>query len=418
MLGQEIRYACRTLRKTPFFAGAALATFALGIGASTAIFTVVDSVLLKPLAYRDSGRLVTAWEHAGFLAGGPVGPNPRHFDLWRKRGEAFRAFTLLRHFTNGLTLAAEHPRVVAIVTSLPNLFDILEVRPVHGRLFRADDGAPGHDNVAVITYSLWQNFFQSDPDVVGKTFRLGDTPKQVIGVLPADFHFPNANALRAFHTGQPISGATEPAVFIPAALHLDQFAWNGEYGNWVALGRLKPRVTVPQAIAQLNTVEAQVLQEIPASEKREGFTLTASLQPMQEAVVGASRSVLWVLMCAVLGLMSIACLNLANSQVGRAISRRREAAVRAGLGASAGRLLWSGLAESLLLAAAGGALGVGFAFGGLDLFRRYSPIDLPRLAEVHLNGTVLLFAVVLTLAASISSGLLPAVRFLRADPQP
>jgi hypothetical protein len=353
------------LRKTPFLAAAVLATFALGIGASTAIFTVVDSVLLKPLAYRDSGRLVTAWERAGALAGGPVGPNPRHFDLWRKRADAFRDFTLLRHFTNGLTLGAEHPRVVAIVTSLPNLFDILQVMPERGRLFRDDDGTPGHDNVAVITNSLWQDLFQGDPAIVGKTFRLGDTPKQIIGVLPADFYFPNANALRAFHTGQPISGATEPAVFIPAALRLDQFAWNGEYGNWVALERLKPEVTIGQAAAQLKVIEAQVMGE----------------------------------------------------KIGRAISRRREAAVRAAFGASARSLMWSGLAENLLLAAAGGALGIGFAFGGLGLFRRYSPIDLPRLAEVHLNGTVLLFALVLTVAASILSGLLPALRFLRTDPQ-
>jgi predicted permease len=138
---------------------------------------------------------------------------------------------------------------------------------------------------------------------------------------------------------------------------------------------------------------------------------------MQEAVVGASRSVLWVLMCAVLGLMLIACLNLANSQIGRAISRRREAAVRAALGASARSLLWSGLAENLLLAVAGGALGIGFAFAGLDLFRRFSPIDLPRLAEVHPDSTVLIFAIVLTRASSILSGLVPALRFLRADPQ-
>jgi predicted permease len=409
---QDLRYAWRTLRNTPIFALTALLTFALGIGASTAIFTVVDSVLLRPLAYRDSGRLVAAWEHVGFLAAGPTGPNPRHFDLWRKRATAFRGFTLLRHYTNGLTLGPEHPHVVATVVSLPDLFDVLEVTPALGRVFRPEDG-----DVVVITHSLWQTLFHGDPNVIGKTFRLGDVPKEVIGVLPASFHFPNANALRAFHTAQPISGVTEPAVFIPAALHLDQFDWNGEYGNWVALGRLRPGITIREAEVQLNAIEAQVLQEMLASEKNGRFTLAASVQPMQEAVVGASRSILWVLMCAVLGLMLTACLNLANAQIGRALSRRREFAVRAALGASGYRLLWSGLAENLLLAMAGGAVGIAFTLTGIGLLHRYSPIDLPRLAEVRLNRTVLLFAISLTLASSILAGLLPAVRSLRADPQ-
>lgn len=411
---QDLRYAWRTLCKTPLFALTALLTFALGIGGSTAIFTVVDSVILKPLAYPDSGRLVTAWEHLGT---DPVGPNPRHFDLWRKRSTAFRGFTLLRHFVNGATVGAGHPEAVASVIALPDLFEVLQVTPAVGRVFRPEDGSPGHDDVVVVTYSFWKTQLHGEANVIGKTFRMGNTPKEVIGVLPADFHFPNANSLRAFHTGQAISGVAEPAVFVPAALHLDQFDWNGEYGNWVALGRLKPGLTIPQAAAQLNTIEAQVLREIPASEKRDGFTLAASVQPMQETVAGTSRPVLWVLLCAVLALMLIACLNLANAQIGRALSRGRETSVRTALGASAGRLLWSGMAESLILALAGGVLGIAFAYAGIAAFRRDSPIDLPRLAEVHVNGSVLLFAIALTLLSSVLSGLLPALRFLRADPQ-
>jgi predicted permease len=195
-----------------------------------------------------------------------------------------------------------------------------------------------------------------------------------------------------------------------------QFEWNGNYGNWITLGRLKPGVTISQAKAELNTIQDQVLQEMPAG-RRDPGALRASVQPMQEAVVGDSRMRLWLLMAAVIGLMLIACLNLANAQLGRALARRREAAVRAALGAAKWRLVWSALAENLLLAVIGGVAGVLLASAGLDLFRRCSPVDLPRLSEVHLNRTVLLFSIGLTFAASLISGMLPALRLLSVDPQ-
>ena len=413
----DIIYALRVLRRSPGFAITAVLTLALGIGASTAVFTVVDSVVLKPLDYRDSGRLVAAWELVWFLPG-ETGPNPRHADFWAKRATSFSGLTLIRHGAVGLTLGNEHPRLVGMVTAYANLFDVLQVTPLLGRVFQPQDGVKGRGDVAILTYPLWQSLFRADPNVIGKTLHLAGIPRQVIGILPPDFHFPNSNALRAFRSKQPTSSPPEPAVFVPAVIDPSRFGWNGDYGNWVALARLKPGIGIGQAEAQLNSIQAQILQEMPAGARpSQPGALRAAVQPMQEAVVGESKTGLWLLMAAVSGLMLIGCINLANAQLGRALSRQREAAIRAALGAAKWRLLWNSLSESLTLAAMGGAGGVLLAALGLHLFRRYSPVDLPRMAEVGLNVTVLVFAMAVTFGSSILFGTLPAVKLLRAGPQ-
>ena len=415
---QELRYAARTLRKTPGFAATAILTLALGIGASTAVFTVVDSVLLKPLAFRDSARLVTCSERVRFLGDDAAGPNPRHVEVWRQRASAFSGLTYLQYATMGLTLGAEHPRLTNAVVSIPNLFDVLQVNAHLGRLFVPEEGVAGHDNVAVLSYNLWQDLFHGDPGAVGATIRLGDVSRQIVGVLPADFHFPSASALRSFHrAGQTVSAAPEPAIFFPAALDVTKFAWNGNYGNWVTLGRLNPGVNLAQASAQLDTIQAEILADPAWHADRRPGSLGAWVQPLQEAVVGDSRSTLRLLMASVLGLVLIACLNLANAQLGRALARQRESAVRTALGAAKWRLVWNALAENLLLALIGGAAGILLAKAALDVFLRETPVGLPRLSEVHLNVNVLLFAILLTFAAGLLSGLLPALRLLMADPQ-
>jgi predicted permease len=414
---QDLRYAWRNLRKSPGFAATAILTLALGIGASTAVFTVVDSVLLKPLSYHESGRLVAVWERIRFLSADPTGPNPRHVDVWQQRTTAFSGLAVARHSAWGLVVGASHPQLVGAVVCPPNLFAVLQVQPLLGRAVAQEAEVRGH-YLAILTYSLWQTLFHGDPGVIGKTIRLNDTPREVIGVLPAGFHFPNANALRAFRSGQPKSGVPEPVVFLPTSLDFSQMEWNGNYGNWICLGRLNQGFTISQAEAQLNTIQAEVQREMPANQgdHRPGSLLT-SVQPMQEAIVGSSRTGLWLLMSAVIGLMLIACLNLANAQLGRAMARQREAAVRKALGAARWRLILNILTENLLLAVTGGMAGILLAFFGLDLFRRYSPIDLPRLSDVHLNFTVLLFSFVLTSAATVLGGLLPAMRLLKAVPQ-
>jgi predicted permease len=416
-LGQDLRFAMRTLRKSPGFTATAILTLALGIGASTAVFTVIDSVILKPLSYPDSGSLVAAWERVQFLGGEPVGPNPRHVDVWQQRATGFQGLTFYRHMSVGLTRRAERPRVVGAVACFHNLFEVLQVKPVLGRSFVPDDGVPGRDDVVILTHPLWQSLFDGDAGVIGKTIHVDAIPREVVGVLPAGFHFPGRNAMRSMPSAQPVAGAVEPGLFLPAAIDLKQFEWSGNYGNWITLGRLDPGVTVSEAEAQLNTIQAQIVQDPEYQGDSRPGTLLAAVQPMQEAVVGESKTRLWLLMAAVLGLMLVACLNLANTQLGRALGRRREAAVRAALGAAKWRLVWNALAENLLLAVIGGAAGIALASVGLELFRNYSPVDLPRLSEVGLNLSVLLFAIVLTVAASLLSGMLPALRMLSANPQ-
>jgi predicted permease len=415
---QELRYAGRTLRKSPGFATTAILTLALGIGASTAVFTVVDSVVLKPLNFRDSGSLVACWERVRFLRDDALGPNPRHVEVWRQRATAFSGLTYLRHMAMGLTLGAEHPRQTSVVAAIPNFFDILQVHALLGRTFMPEDGVQGHDNVAVLTYALWQDLFHGDPTVIGTTIRLGDVSRQVVGVLPADFHFPSGTVLRSFRrSGQTVSAAPDPAIFFPAALDVTQFAWNGNYGNWVTLGRLNPGVTPARASAQLNAVQAQIISDPAWHADRRPGTLGAWVQPLQEAVVGDSRTALWLLMASVIGLMLIACLNLADMQLGRALARSRESAVRNALGAAKWRLVWNAMAETLLLAVTGGAVGIVLASAGLNLLLRDTPIDLPRLSEVHLNPTVLLFSILATFGATVLSDLLPTVRLFMSDPQ-
>ena len=415
---QELRYAGRTLRKSPGFAAAAIFTLALGIGASTAVFTVVDSVLLKPLGFHESSRLVACWERVRFLRDDATGPNPRHVEVWRQRATAFSGLTWFRQIPMGLTKGNEHPRLATAVVTIPNFFDILQVHALRGRTFVPEDGVKGHDNVAVLTYPMWQELFHGDPGAISATIRLADVPREVVGVLPEDFHFPGGSALSPFRKGRQSASATpDPAIFFPAALDMSQFEWNGNYGNWFTLGRLNPGVTAAQASAQLETIQAQVIADPANHGDRRPGALGAWVQPMQEAMVSDSRTALWLLMASVIGLMLIACLNLANAQLGRALTRNRESAVRKALGAAKWRLVWNALAETLLLTAIGGAAGVALAWAGLNWFLRDTPLGLPRLAEVHLDFTVLLFSVVVTFGASLISGLLPALRFLTADPQ-
>jgi predicted permease len=417
---KDLHFGIRLLAKNPGFTLTALLTLALGIGASTAVFTLVDSVILKPMSYRNSGELVVAWERVRFLFRDPVGPNPKHVDAWQRHATAFSGLALLHRGEPGVTLGTEHPRLIGAVISSTNLFDVLQIEPLLGRAFHLEDGVKGHDNVAILTYSLWQDLFRGDPNVLGKTFRVNEIPCQIIGVLPENFRFPNANALRSFGSKQTNSNIRVPesALFLPAVINPNDFDWHSDYGNWITIGRLKPNVSLGQANAQLASLEARVLAQIPANygDHTPG-SLQAFVQPMQEVIVGDSKAGLWLLMAAVTGLMLIACLNLANAQLGRAVVRRREAALRSALGASRWRLLISAFAENLLLAGTGGLGGIVLAIGALNLLRRYSPVDLPRLSEVHLNLTVLGFSLAVTLGSCVLFGIAPTLRLMHADPQ-
>ncbi len=415
---QDLRYGLRQLRKSPSFTLTAILTLAFGIGATTALFSVVDAVLLKPLAYRDSGRLVVTWERVRFLEKlfPYTGVNPRHFDQWRKHSTTFEDLTILQQGSTGVGLTSDHPRLVGRITALPNLLDVLSVQPVIGRNFLPEEATRGREKVAILSWHLWQTLYNADPNITSRTIQIAGTPYQVVGVLPKDFYFPKANELAP----QPVARQLpDNEILTPLAIDFSDFGLNSDYGNYVALGRLKPGITIPQTQENLNALDDNLARQIPPAEL-DGDphgAFSAYIQPMKEVIVGKTSTRLWLLMAAVLSVLLIACINLANAQLARLVSRDREAAVRSALGASASRILQSALAEVLLLSVTGGVLGIALAFLAVHTLAGYAQLALPRTQTISVNLTVLAVSILLTVGATFICGVLPALRLLHIKPQ-
>jgi len=417
---QDLRYGLRQLHKSPNFTLTAILTLAFGIGATTALFSIVDGVLLKPLAYRDSGRLVVIWEKVRFLEKlfPYTGANARHEDIWRRQSTAFSDMTILQQGSTGVSLGSnDHPRLVGKIVGQPNLLDILGVQPALGRNFLPEESVEGREKVAIISHRLWQSLFNGDTAVTQKAILIAGTPYQVVGVLPQDFYFPKSNEL----SPSPLSRQLpDNEIITPLAIDpMKSFGWNSDYGNYVALGRLKPGVSIDQATENLNSVDDYIIQQIPpdqinGSAKR---AISAYIQPMKEVLVGRTSTRLWLLMAAVLSVLLIACINLANAQLARFVRRDREAAVRSALGASTAHLLQSALAEVLILSLTGGVLGVAFAIFAVHRFAGYAALAIPRTGAITINPTVLGLSILLTVGAAVLFGVLPALRVLHIRPQ-
>ncbi len=416
---QDLRYGLRQLRKSPGFSLTAILTLALGIGATTALFSAVDGVLLKPLAYRDSGRLVAVWERVRFLEKlfPVVGPNPRHADIWQHQATAFSDMSLLQANSAGISRGpGDHPAFVGRLVTQINLLDVLGVQPFLGRNFRPDEATDGHQNVAIISWRLWQSLFNGDRDTIGKTVQIAGASYQIVGVLPRDFYFPKANELASASIARQMP---EIELISPLVIHPDQFGWNSDYGNYVVIGHLKPAITVAQAQEQLNVLANDIARQVPANQL-DGDphgALAAYVQPLKEAIVGKTAARLWLLLAAVASVLLIACVNLANAQLARFAARDRESAVRSALGASSARLLQSALAEVCLLSLAGGILGIVLAFAAIHWFSQYAKLAIPRTGAISINLGVLALSVALTVGASLIFGVLPALRLLRIRPQ-
>ncbi len=417
---QDLRYGLRQLRKSPAFTLTAVLTLALGIGATTTLFSVVDAVLLKPLAYRDSGRLVVIWEKVHYIEKlfPLAGANARHEDIWRRQSTAFSDMTLLQQGSIGVSLDnKDHPHLVGRIIAQPNLLDILGTQPAIGRNFLPEESVPGREKVAIISHRLWQTLFNGDTAVTGKSIIVGETPYQVVGVLPQDFYFPKANEL----SPSPLSiQFPDNEIITPLAIDpTKSFGWNSDYGNYTAIGRLKPGVTIAQATENLNTIDDYIAHQIPPDQLNGPLkgALAAYIQPMKEVLVGSTSTRLWLLMAAVFSVLLIACINLANAQLARFVHRDREAAVRSALGASTAHLLQSALAEVLILSFTGGALGIALAYFAVHRFAGYAALAIPRTATVTINPAVLILSVFLTVGASVLFGVLPALRVLHIRPQ-
>jgi predicted permease len=395
-LGQDARYGLRMLVKNPTLTIVAVLTLALGVGANTAIFSIVDAVLLRPLPYRDPDRLVRVFFNEPGVGLKDVRFSKPELDDLLTRAGVFEDVTPIFEGSEDVTGGQQPERVEGVNGSF-SYFSLLGVTPQIGRLFGPEDFVPGFAEKAVISDGLWRRAYGADPNVVGRTLRLDSDPHTIIGVLPPGFRHPgptvagDAEVFCAFGmTGAPF----------PKPLRGTRILGNG-------IGRLKPGLTLGNAQARLTAMAAQLRQDFPGDYPPQ-TQWTIEIQPLQETLVGKVRPMLLVLLGAVILIVFIVALNIANLLLARASARQQEMAVRLSLGASRGRMVRQLLTESLLLSIIGGAAGIATAVGTLDFILRFVPSSVPRLNEVRIDWVVLAFALLISVLTGFVFGLVPA----------
>ena len=389
---RDIRYAARTLLKSPGFTAVAVVTLGLGIGANTAIFSVVDSVLLRPLPYRAPDRLVMLWENHP-QDGAPRSPfAPANYsDLRTQTGSFERLGAIYPYSTVNLTGAGE-PEQLRLLRVSGDLFPTLGVAAQLGRTLSPEDDRPGGPNVLVISDGFWRSRFGSDREAVGRSVTLGGAPFTIVGVMPPGFALPT-------WSGDLI-----------APLGLDEQTAQLRAVRFLTLvGRLKPGVSLPRVNAELATIASRIAAAHPETNAGVGVTVL----PVTQAVVGDVRPALLVLFGAVAFVLLIACANVANLQLARAAGRGREMAVRAALGAGRRRLVRQLLTESVLLAACGALGGLALAAWGIEWLRHLGAVDVPRIAETSVRWPVLLFTAAAALVTGVAVGVVPALHAMQ-----
>jgi predicted permease len=392
---QDIRYSLRMLAKNPGFTVIAVLTLALGIGANTALFSVVNGVLLNPLAYPHSEQLVAVYGKAPGFARAPI--SYLNFLDWQRDTQTFSSMALYRNEPYNLTGAGETELVGGSMISA-DFFPTLGVAPILGRNFRTDEDRAGAAPVVMLGGGLWKRKFGSSPDVIGKSIILNGASYTIVGVVPPSFNFYGSE--RDLYT--PAGQWTDPS-FLDRRIEVSAHA----------IGRLKPGVTLAQAKADMDGISQNLAAAYPEADKDIGVNLVS----MKQDIVGNVQPFLLVLLAAVGFLLLIACANVANLLLARSMGRSREFAIRAALGANQTRVIRQLLTESVLLAGLGGALGLLLAFWGTKAVLATLPGALPRANEVSLDSRVLLFTVVLSLFAGIVFGLAPALKTSRVNLQ-
>jgi predicted permease len=407
----DFRYALRQLRRSPGFTLTAVLTLALGIGATTAIFTLVYDAMLRPLPFTHPDRLVVMGEQvAEFHDIYPELPvNANHFVNWQRNSQTIQSMAVL-HDDSMPMGTGDHPLQVSVLKATPGIFSVLDTQPRLGHAFTAAEAHAGHDRVVVLMDGLWRAQFHSDPDIPGKTIILNGFPFTVIGVMPRGFRVPFVSTI-----GDPNSDRAHPAeALVPLAFSNEQLQEVMGDFDYTGLARLNPGVSAAQANAEIDALQHTISAGLPANAKG---TLSAMLTPLQEALVGHNREPLLILLAAVAGLLLVGCINIANLLLARATDRRQQTAVSAALGASRTQMLRAAMREPIALAVAGGALGILLAASIVPAMQQYMPPALDFRGPLHLDWVGAGCAVLLVTLATVLAGIAPALMVSRTAPQ-
>ncbi|HET9697809.1 MAG TPA: ABC transporter permease, partial [Terriglobales bacterium] len=393
VLIRDTRFALRTLRRTPTFTIVAILTLALGIGANTAMFSVIYTVLLEPLPFPEPDRIVILEATHKDQPRDMFRLSGADYYDWEKQTKSFSKLALASYWSTNITGIPTPERVVGMAVS-GEFFPLLGVRAELGRTLTAADELPGAPPVAVLSHSLWMRMFGGRSDILGRTVTLNATVTTVVGVLPPDFAFP----------------VTDAFVWMPLYDYMRGVPRTSRM--LMAVGRLNSGVTIKQAQAEMDLISRNLERQYPDSNRGWGV----EVMPANKAIVGETGSKLLVLFFAVAAVLLIACANVASLLLARMLKRERELAVRAALGATPWRLARQTLTENLVLSALGASCALALAYTALRQIKRWYPADIPRLQEASLNAPVLLFAVGMTLAVGLVLGLLAALRASANDP--